>query len=290
MVQRDPWASSAISTVPTGAEFPSASEGGAQRVSGNAYDVRGSFSPGKMAAGTPKIQPDVALESARKRVAGLEAAISAMLSNGLDEKSAEIRSLQVSLTKAKRSAQEAPLEVQVKGAQEFIERAQKRLAAHDAVRTELEKELAEEQARLHRLRMQVEAMPKPQPVAQDLPPPEWVAEIQRLRAEVSNYKARARPVRDSGEAAQNVRAKAEKRSAGLMDDMPTDEQGLKSWLEDKNLEMRDALDVGDAEAISSLAPLIAKGAKQLGACCRQEISDEEFRSRSAAGEGRFAPY
>ena len=40
--------------------------------------------------------------SARKRIAGLEAAISAMLSNGLDEKSAEVRSLQDSLAKAKR--------------------------------------------------------------------------------------------------------------------------------------------------------------------------------------------
>ena len=141
---------------------------------------------GRWRQGRPRFNPDVALESARKRVVGLEAAISAMLSNGLDEKSAEVRSLQDSLTKAKRSAQEAPLEVQMKGVQEFIERAQKRLAAHDAVRTELEKELVEGQARL---RMQVEAMPQPQPVAQDLPPPEWVTEIQRLRAEVANCKA-----------------------------------------------------------------------------------------------------
>ena len=77
MVQRDPWASSAIGTVATGAEFKSASDGGAQRVNRNAHDVRGSFSSGKMAAGgRPRFNPDVALESARKRVAGLEAAIS----------------------------------------------------------------------------------------------------------------------------------------------------------------------------------------------------------------------
>ena len=54
--------------------------------------------------------------------------------------------------------------------------------------------------------------------------------------------------------------------------------------------MRDALDVGDTEAISSLGPLIAKGADQMREGCRQEMSDEEFRSRSAPGEGRFAPY
>ena len=75
-----------------------------------------------------------------------------------------------------------------------------------------------------------------------------------------------------------------------MDDMPTGEQNLRSWLEDKNLEMCDALDAGDTQAISSLGPLIAKGADQMRARCRQEMSDEEFRSRSAPGERRFAPW
>ena len=73
-----------------------------------------------------------------------------------------------------------------------------------------------------------------QPTVQQDPPPEWALEIQRLRTEVARFKA-SRPVRDSVEAAQNVRAKAAKRRAGFMDDMPTDEQILRSWLEDKNL-------------------------------------------------------
>ena len=220
VVQCDPRPSSAFRALATGAGLSSVGESGAQRVNRNAYDVSGSFSPGR-----PRFNPDVALESARKRVAGLEAAISAMLSNGLDETSAEVRSLQDSLTKAKRSAQEAPLEVQVKGAQEFIERAQKRLAAQDAVRTELEKELAVGQARLHHLRMQVEAMPKPQPDAQDLPPPEWVAEIQRLRAELPI----TRRIDLSGIQSKQPRMcvrRPRNAGAGLMDDMPTDEQGI----------------------------------------------------------------
>ena len=69
-----------------------------------------------------------------------------------------------------------------------------------------------------------------------------------------------------------------------MDDLPIDEQNLRSWLEDRNLEMRDALDVGE-RAISSLGPLIAKGAHQMREICRQEMSDVEFLSRSAPGEG-----
>ena len=64
---------------------------------------------------------------------------------------------------------------------------------------------------------------------------------------------------------------------------PTDEQNLRSWLEDKNLEMRDALDAGDTEAISLLGPLIAKGADHMRSMSRYENSDEEFRSRSAPG-------
>ena len=99
--------------------------------------------------------------------------------------------------------------------------------------------------------------------SQQDPPPEWASEIQRLRTEVARFKA-SRPVRDSVEAAQNVRAKAEKRRAGFMDDMPTDEQNLRSWLEDKNLEMRDALDVGDTEA------------DQMRASCRQKCQTKSF--------------
>ena len=87
----------------------------------------------KMAAGTPKIQPRCCVGECQEARRWFGQRDSAMLSNGLAETSAEVRSLQDSLTKATRSAQEAPLEVQVKGAQEFIERAQKRVAVHGAV-------------------------------------------------------------------------------------------------------------------------------------------------------------
>ena len=75
---------------------------------------------GRWRQGRSRISPDVALENARKRDAGLEAAITAMIANG-----AEVTSLQVSLTKAKRNAQEAS------------PRARKRLAAHHIVEEEL---------------------------------------------------------------------------------------------------------------------------------------------------------
>ena len=62
-----------------------------------------------------------------------------------------------------------------------------------------------------------------------------------------------------------------------MEDMPTNEQNLRWWLEVKNLEMRDALDAGDTEAISLLGPLIAKGADHMRAICRYENSREPIR-------------
>ena len=150
----------------------------------------------------------------REKKSCLEAAIAATITSGMDENSPEVTTLKGSLVKAKRNAQEAPTAVQVKGAQEFVDRAQKRLDARDKLRRELEIELAEGQARLQRLRKQVEEEAKSPPAVPE-PPPEWVSEIHRLRSEVARFKASAnRPVRDSVEAAMSIRAKAEKRRAG----------------------------------------------------------------------------
>ena len=86
------------------------------------------------------------MENVRKQVSCLEAAIATTIVSGMDENSPEVTTLKGSLAKAKRNAQEAPIAVQVKGAQEFVDRAQKRLDAHDKLRRELEIELAEGQA------------------------------------------------------------------------------------------------------------------------------------------------
>ena len=129
----------------------------------------------------------------------------------------------------------------------------------------LEIELAEGQAMLQRLRKQVEEEAKSPPAVQE-PPPEWVSEIHRLRSEVARFIASANgPVRDSVEATMRVRIKAEKRRAVVMDNIPADEQSLRAWMEEKNLEMRDALDANDAEAIVSLLSVIAQGADQMRA-------------------------
>ena len=64
------------------------------------------------------------MENSRKQVSGLEAAIAAMVVSGMDENSPQVMTLKGSLAKGKRNAQEAPIAVQVKGAQEFVDQAQ----------------------------------------------------------------------------------------------------------------------------------------------------------------------
>ena len=115
------------------------------------------------------------------------------------------------------------------------------------------------------------------PPAVQEPPPEWVSEIHRLRSEVARFKASAnRPVRDFVEAAMSVRAKAEKRRAGVMDNIPADEQSLQAWMEEKNLEMRDAL---DAKAIVSLGSVMAQGADQMRAFASRAPMVEQHGDR-----------
>ena len=81
---------------------------------------------------------------------GLEAAISAMIANGIDETSSEVTSLKDSLAKAKRNVQEPSLSIQKKGG-DGVERARKRLVAHDAQRAVLEKELVDGETKVQRL-------------------------------------------------------------------------------------------------------------------------------------------
>ena len=113
----------------------------------------------------------------------LEATVAA-IANGIDEQSPEVATLKECLSNTKRSAEEPPVSAQLKGAQEFVERAQKRLVAHDAQRKVLENELAEGEARVQRLQVLVEA---PQQVPP--PPSEWGAQVTSLQQTVNQLQA-----------------------------------------------------------------------------------------------------
>ena len=83
----------------------------------------------------------------------------AILEDGGDTGSPEVKSLQKSLAKARRAAQEPPFGVQLSLCEQFVERAKIRLTQHDEQRAA--KELAEGEARIERLRAQVSNLPVP---------------------------------------------------------------------------------------------------------------------------------
>ena len=106
---------------------------------------------------------DVVLSSARERVVKLEAALAALG----DACGPEVVLLQSSLKSAKRAAQEPALDVQLSQCEQFVARAQKRLAAHDKERVRLASELQEGESRFARLREAAAVardVPVPQPV------------------------------------------------------------------------------------------------------------------------------
>ena len=79
------------------------------------------------------------------------------------------------------------------------------------------------------------------------------SEVVALRARVAELEACARrPLQNSEDAAQNIRAKVAKRRLGTCseDVVPSTDQQLSEWLDGMNCEFLDALDVGDMESAS----------------------------------------
>ena len=65
---------------------------------------------------------------------------------------------------------------------------------------------------------------------------------------------------------------------------------LSAWMEDRQKDMQEALNTGDHSRVIELSSMLTVGAERMVEMTRPEISDDEFRSRTALGEGRFAPY
>ena len=213
-------------------------------------------------------------ENAKKRVVGLEAAVAAMIANGIDEKSPEVVALKECLSKVKRSAEEPPI-----SAREHRSLSRERrsvLVAHEAQRKLLEKELAEGEARVQRLKVLMEA-------PQQVPPPsvEWGAQITSLQQTVNQLQAerdalaeqvkhqtamklveRVHPMQSSVDAEQPVLDRASKRRA-VGEEIPSGQQDLAAWMCSKQLEFRDALEMGEIEIVKDLVQLMAKGAVKL---------------------------
>ena len=66
-------------------------------------------------------------------------------------------------------------------------------------------------------------------------------------------------------------------------------QNFSVWMEDRQKDLQEALSTGDHSRAVTLSLMLTKGAERMVEMTRQDISDDEFRSRAASGEGRFAP-
>ena len=97
-----------------------------------------------------------------------------------DSKGPEVTMLQESLRSARRAVQVPPLGVQLAQCEQFVTRAQKRLAALDEERVKLVSELEEGQARLQRLRVETAQRPQETNPTAPVPPGRWKGSLTLL--------------------------------------------------------------------------------------------------------------
>ena len=93
------------------------------------------------------------------------------------------------------------------------------------------------------------------------------AEVQSLKARLAQLEPidGLRLARGSAEAVENIRSKVAKRRVGCCaeDVLPSTEQDLCCWLDDKQVELRDALDMADRESAAIITGLISRGLAKL---------------------------
>ena len=182
---------------------------------------------------------------------GLEAAISTMIANGIDETSSEVTSLKDSLAKAKRNAQEPSASIQLKGAKEFVERVRKRFAAHDAQHAVLEKELVDGETRVQRL-----------------------AQVHRvgcrgLSVEGKSCNDGGGTTTFEGGSSKGVPCRADDRRSSQragIPPLPHHAEEVEQWLIDRNCELRSALHCQDTSMIAHILSTHRQGCQQVFHC------------------------
>ena len=128
--------------------------------------------------------PDARMKGARQRLSRLEQALTAMG----DTEGREVDGLRSALERAKEQWKEVPVDIQVKEGELFLMRARAHLPEINKVRATTESVIVATEARLERLKVVSE------PVQDPVPPPEWAAEVQRLRKELGRVRAVRTPV------------------------------------------------------------------------------------------------
>ena len=201
-----------------------------------------------------------------------------------EEDTEELQFLQAAFEKALRQSKIPPVGHQINATEEFIGQAKKRLVQHDAIQAAQEfvrkaeslkeeevKRLSEAEEVLQRLKVQAPVVPTPPPRSVEVLQ-QMVEQLQierdALAGQVKHQNStrmvqkKMHPMQGSEDAAQVVLERFAKRRA-LGEDIPTDQQDLEGWMVSKQLELRDALEMGEIDIIKELTQLLAKGALRM---------------------------
>ena len=167
---------------------------------------------------------------------------------------------------AKRSAQERPLVQRISHTEFHLERAKKRLTAHDATRQQLVTDVQESEARLERLRAlaaTADSVPRPRVS------PESGNQVQSLQQTVNQLQeerdALARELRGDIVERPRVRQRLSPSHRGdTIPPMPTLIPGdLSDWMQDRHADLQDAMNGGNCVKVLELMSMMSNAAENL---------------------------
>ena len=202
---------------------------------------------------------------AKKRVCGLEAAISAMIVNGFDETS----SLKDSLAKAKRNAEEPSLSIQLKGGDGVRRPSSQAFGCPRRPTCSVGEGVGRRRNRVQRLEAEVSVAPSTRPAELDV-------ELSQLKAKLAMMEAEQACWREGVVRAPNSERMSDAPSIAGIPPMPHHAEEVEQWLIDRNCELRSALHCQDTHMIAHIGALIAKGASKLSI-----VEPTEGQSRSS---------
>ena len=144
-----------------------------------------------------------------------------------------------------RTTQERPLGIQLSQTESFVERAKKRLAAHDEKRVQLVRELEESE------------------VATPVPPPDWASEIAQLKAKLLLVEKKRDAVAFR---AKSVSANGHPVASGRMiPPMPVSRvpAELDDWMFDRHADLKDAMEFGENVKVLELTSMLVQAAEHI---------------------------
>ena len=217
----------------------------------------------------PSRTPEVAVSEAVGEVKKLEAAIAA-----LGENSVHAKGLQEALRIARARSTLPPVAERVESCKKFLDRARQRVVrAQDVIDKATaqkkihEEEVAEGERRLAQLQ------------AEASKPVEVHPQVSTLQSQID---ALIRE-RDAGRSELESERRDKWMGAGpprieAIPPMPTDLQDLEGWLSDRNCDLRNAIEFGNAGLVGQIGALIGQGASQLGSLGRDAPMDGQSKS------------